>query len=46
VYDKSDVQSALIETSQGALGTFLDKFYGLFKKYNSVRGKYFSVFFN
>ena len=42
VYDKSGVEQALYDTSKGALGSILDKFYRLFYKYDPVRGKYFS----
>lgn len=44
VYDKSDFEHALGETSHGTLGTVWNKITGLFMKYNAVRGKYFSYF--
>ncbi len=40
VYDKSEIEYALLETSQGALGTLWDKFLGLFYKYDPIRGRY------
>lgn len=44
VYDKSSFEHALVDASSGKLGSFLDKLYGLFYKYDPVRGKYLSYF--
>ncbi len=44
VYDKSDFEFALIESSDGKLGTWTGKFLKLFKKYDPVRGRYVSIF--
>ncbi|APJ04459.1 SCO family protein [Silvanigrella aquatica] len=40
VYEPQDIKHALIETSNGELGSFLDRFLTKFKKYQSQIGKY------
>ncbi|MES2614772.1 MAG: SCO family protein [Bdellovibrionota bacterium] len=46
VYNKTDVAHALRDTSSGAVGTLVDKFYALFSTYEPIRGKYLSYFDN
>lgn len=42
VYDQDDFKHALIDTSNGNVGSFFDKIWVKFKKYDPVRGKYIS----
>lgn len=40
VYDKSDIELALLDTTDGKVGSFLQKIVSRFKHYEPVRGKY------
>jgi protein SCO1/2 len=42
VYDQDDFKHALIDTSNGNIGSVFEKILVKFKKYDSVRGKYIS----
>lgn len=42
VYEKDDFNHALIDTSDGKLGSIFQKIAAKFKKYNPIRGKYIS----
>ena len=44
VYDKSEVSSAIYDTSLGEVGGIRDWFYELYHSYNPLRGKYISHF--
>ncbi|MBX9838799.1 SCO family protein [Silvanigrella sp.] len=44
VYDPQDIKNALVESSNGKLGSFFEKIYTKFKKFQIQTGKYASSF--